>query len=933
MMTLRWDGSTIDMFLNGITIGGDVTETAGPIVSNTLNFRIGNNPDYGNAFNGSIDDVRVYNRVLSDQDVLDLYNAGRASAPTVSDQAASPVSSSTATLNGSIDNDNYASSTVRGFQWGPTSSYGTIVPTTGTYGVGAFSTPLTGLTPNTIYYFRAFATNSAGTASSTGRTFTTNQLTAPVISSVASSTTATSSTITWTTSCAANSQIEYGTTTSYGHTNTLDETLVTSHSMTITSLIASTTYHFRVHSQNASSTDQTFTTAVASNAITQSMFYTTPGLYDGYYYSGGYHYYIAEPYAGHYVNASSTTVANPAWVVPDNTFYGDNTGAATSYAANENAILLSTTTGSSIPLDFQNLQPGVYFIRIAGRVNDNNIPRIVKPLVVDLKINDGPNGQIDDYQMQVLYTNSIEETGRIMFYALNTTNNLHGVLSLATSSQESLLVHRIDCFDALAGNTRTKYKTSATTYSSAQNRFAQGQAQALTAFGPYSSSCGFFGNNSYCTNNTIYQWMQNTTRAVPQGLSPSAASTRDDLIWNGFPPLNSMTDGLDGTTYYTEWPNGSTTAQINGQYGTWRVQTDLAPDANDAYGRLEYDQPFAFVNDTLGLTYTLNDLINHNPLPGSYPCKDSGYGCYFATSTYSSPGTYQFVVAPLVLYKMLSQYAGAIYGEGSTGGADLAYRYYVTADPNTGWDASLALVRFALQYPGLQAEAQDVGYNSANPELAFNANFRWSQVRTGKIQYTGWADPSGYIQAYDYLYPFIAGNQSFANEVHRYVPWVNTPDDVISLIDTYLLQTAYNDNITNRAQLNNPLLLGLVLQNGTMANNLLDISKATVAIDPYGTLSLKNHYHTSLNQDGTTFIGSMNYTMGETTPLLDSAQSISEYKQNTAQSVSFDTTNLTQWPKIAQYGNTFANILVAGGYRPSFGDSGDGIDGGRDAGS
>jgi hypothetical protein len=394
-----------------------------------------------------------------------------------------------------------------------------------------------------------------------------------------------------------------------------------------------------------------------------------------------------------------------------------------------------------------------------------------------------------------------------------------------------------------------------------------------------------------------------------------------------------MTTGGGDEGHYTEWPNGSTTAQIASQYGTWRVQTDLAPNANDAYIRLEYDQPFAFVNDILGLTYTLTDLINHKPLPDPYPCKDAGFGCYFATSTYSSPGTYQFVLAPLVFYKMESQYSGAIWGEGSDGGADLAYRYQVTNDSNDARDVSLALVRFALQYPGLQMEAQDVEYNTADPDLDFNASFHWGGQRAGKMYYNGWSGPlsDGYMQAYDWLYSYIAGNQELANAVHRYVPWVNTPDDVISLIDTYLLQTIYNDSVAGRADLDNPMLLGLVLQNGTLAHSLMDLSKAVISIDPLGSTNLKRQYHTSLTQDGSTFIGSMNYTEGESTPLLDSADSIARYKASSGQSVPFDTTNLTLFPKIKKFADTFSNITVAGGYRPTFGDSGDGMDTVREA--
>lgn len=88
----------------------------------------------------------------------------------------------------------------------------------------------------------------------------------PVISVVASSnTTPNSATITWTTSEAADTQVEYGLTTAYGSLSNLNTAMVTSHTMTLNGLAANTTYHFRARSRDAAgnlatSADFTFTT-------------------------------------------------------------------------------------------------------------------------------------------------------------------------------------------------------------------------------------------------------------------------------------------------------------------------------------------------------------------------------------------------------------------------------------------------------------------------------------------------------------------------------------------------------------------------------------------------------------------------------------------------------------------------------------------------
>src|SRR5207249_9029881 len=56
----------------------------------------------------------------------------------------------------------------------------------------------------------------------------------------------------WTTNTASDSQVEYGLTTSYGSATTLDPAFVTLHSVAITGLTESTTYHYRVKSKDPS---------------------------------------------------------------------------------------------------------------------------------------------------------------------------------------------------------------------------------------------------------------------------------------------------------------------------------------------------------------------------------------------------------------------------------------------------------------------------------------------------------------------------------------------------------------------------------------------------------------------------------------------------------------------------------------------------------
>ena len=205
--------------------------------------------------------------------------AGSGTPPTVTTNTVSNVSTTTATCGGNVTNSGSTSVTARGVCWS-TSQSPTVSGshTTNGSGTGSFTSSITGLTANTTYYVRAYATNSVGTAYGTQRTFTTEAgsgtpptVTTNTVSNV-STTTATcggnvtnsgSTSVTARGVCWSTSQSP---TVSGSHTTNGSGT--GSFTSSITGLTANTTYYVRAYATNsvgtAYGTQRTFTTSAGA---------------------------------------------------------------------------------------------------------------------------------------------------------------------------------------------------------------------------------------------------------------------------------------------------------------------------------------------------------------------------------------------------------------------------------------------------------------------------------------------------------------------------------------------------------------------------------------------------------------------------------------------------------------------------------------------
>ena len=186
-------------------------------------------------------------------------------APTVaSTTAASAISYTTATSGGDITSDGGSAISARGVCWSTTQNPTTANSKTIDAGTtGTFTSSLTGLTPNTTYYVRSYATNAQGTNYATQTSFTTLAVAAPTLASTTSATNISTTTAT----SGGNVTSDGGTTiTARGVCWSTSQNPTTSNSKTIdagttgtftsslTGLTLNTLYYVRSYATNSSGT-------------------------------------------------------------------------------------------------------------------------------------------------------------------------------------------------------------------------------------------------------------------------------------------------------------------------------------------------------------------------------------------------------------------------------------------------------------------------------------------------------------------------------------------------------------------------------------------------------------------------------------------------------------------------------------------------------
>jgi hypothetical protein len=177
--TLSFTGVTSSC-ATSVTVGVCYHTSPSPTISNsvTVTSAVTNTTTYNRNITGLIPNTTYYARAYATNSFTTTYGAELSfttlNYATVVTNTVSNITGSSALADGSVTNDGGSSVSQRGFCWStlPNPTTANSYTASGS-GLGTFTSSINSLTANTVYYIRAYAINSVGTAYGNQITFTT----------------------------------------------------------------------------------------------------------------------------------------------------------------------------------------------------------------------------------------------------------------------------------------------------------------------------------------------------------------------------------------------------------------------------------------------------------------------------------------------------------------------------------------------------------------------------------------------------------------------------------------------------------------------------------------------------------------------------------------------------------------------------------------
>jgi hypothetical protein len=534
---------------------------------------------------------------------------------------------------------------------------------------------------------------------------------------------------------------------------------------------------------------------------------------------------------------------------------------------------LAMAPGQAFQLPLRDMKIGIYSFYIYGCIDAKGrakLEQVWKPCPIEFEAKDSKGRRVEVGQRLMKQSFGLRRMQGFTLH-VNEPGDYTLTFKLMNAAQETPLIQRVVMVDHLAGLPDEAAKTS---------------------------------QNLMPGKNTQLKALDDARRK------------RDNDIWAALPSCNLQLQVHTQVTQFRNPPEGA-----KDKLGPWQLVHGGRP--SDSFA------PLDMVNIKTKEVFPNDKVVAGDPWPGEIT--DTGWGIFFSKKDYPElPHDIYNSPRANLLGSRIQMFLGLL-GTWDYRGANIASQYFEKGDPNVGHDAAMALVRLAYDWPAVERNLHEQRLCTGSPDFEFNTD--WSAERNGKYFGDGWSGDmaSGLITAYDQLFPYIKDNTLFADEVHRFIPWVQTPQDVVRFLDRWLVFSSVKDFNRGLIRASNVAdIAAQVLGPSPRTAKLLDLTQQYTEIYPrVGTY--QEMYATALSRSGCYYIGSfMVYAYGSAQGLVDKAFIMKKVKE-TGFVPPMDISDPQKYPRVQGAANFMVSMWAAGGFPFMVGDASGGPHTGPDA--
>ena len=530
-----------------------------------------------------------------------------------------------------------------------------------------------------------------------------------------------------------------------------------------------------------------------------------------------------------------------------------------------------------IPLALGKLEPSLYVVRAIAAAPAQKAVVPKKYAFLKFRINDVPDdpNEMNAYILRAQVLDNFYAIQEFYFQSLG-DREFRAELSLLPESECDLLLHNIDLHDRFGECARKRGKKRSVLFNAEERHKLWEETRAK-----FPKEADF------------------------KRRTPEEQRELDDLVWRySLPPLNCHTGQNLGTGQYDgkNWFRDRwcvAPAEWEGLAKPIPVDPKSAP--------LGLSRRPPLVVRFSGAPMLVDSRGNLHAEPPRYEVKDgqlleSGKPIGKADRFYGKPGVKYFdkegrleaagelALKPGLYYdaeQVTSLHRSAPRGDFAKSRSGLG-AWHMLGNPQAARDEAVRFIRLIVDWPAVRPSRQiNFIMGTLGLDRRYCRRYQW------------WPEHHALLDVYDSLFEFIDGNEELAKAVGRYLPWVKTPDDVVALVDTRLVQDYANDMMKYRyyydhGQAGLMMKAVLVQDDRSITDPWMEFLWTRGWEYPQALSGVADNVVTSIGRDGATNVGSIFYAIGGQ---LETVQLLEQYMKNGG-NPKYDLTDPLHYPKL-----------------------------------